>query len=268
MSFSGFVLQLLNGLAGASSLFLVAAGLSLIFGVTRIVNFAHGEMLVIGMYIALILFRSFGLDPLLSVPVAAVILFCFGYALPGEALVLERLILEIALPQPDWMARAEAGPDGQGLERGQPGPLRLESGDRVPLCLGDPQQGGAPGGLRWQRVPLWRREQLGPGQVLRGPALLLDDTGTLVLEPGWQGRLLPDGALLLELRQQGAPGPNASGDLQAPALPLAVAAAKGGRGERASTEPADPEPADPEPAEPEPVDPVAVRRRRRGAANN
>ncbi|MFN7898811.1 MAG: hydantoinase/oxoprolinase family protein, partial [Synechococcaceae cyanobacterium] len=156
----------------------------------------------------------------------------FGYALPDEALVLERLILEIALPQPGWMARAEAGPDGQGLERGQPGPLRLESGDRVPLCLGDPQHVGAPGGLRWQRVPLWRREQLGPGQVLRGPALLLDDTGTLVLEPGWQGRLLPDGALLLELRQQGAPGPNANGDLQAPALPLAAAGPPRGPGRR------------------------------------
>ena len=43
MDLSGFVVQLLNGLAGASSLFLVGAGLSLIFGVTRIVNFAHGS---------------------------------------------------------------------------------------------------------------------------------------------------------------------------------------------------------------------------------
>jgi len=43
MNLSGFVVQLLNGLAGASSLFLVGAGLSLIFGVTRIVNFAHGS---------------------------------------------------------------------------------------------------------------------------------------------------------------------------------------------------------------------------------
>ncbi len=49
---SGFVVQLLNGLAGASSLFLVAAGLSLIFGVTRIVNFAHGSFYMVGIYIA------------------------------------------------------------------------------------------------------------------------------------------------------------------------------------------------------------------------
>ena len=52
MSFSGFVVQLLNGLAGASSLFFVAAGLSLIFGVTRIVNFAHGSFFMLGIYTA------------------------------------------------------------------------------------------------------------------------------------------------------------------------------------------------------------------------
>ena len=49
---AGFVAQLLNGLAGASSLFLVAAGLSLIFGVTRIVNFAHGSFYMVGIYVA------------------------------------------------------------------------------------------------------------------------------------------------------------------------------------------------------------------------
>ena len=52
MTFSAFIVQLLNGLAGASSLFLVAAGLSLIFGVTRIVNFAHGSFFMLGVYIA------------------------------------------------------------------------------------------------------------------------------------------------------------------------------------------------------------------------
>ncbi len=52
MTLSAFFVQLLNGLAGASSLFLVAAGLSLIFGVTRIVNFAHGSFFMLGVYIA------------------------------------------------------------------------------------------------------------------------------------------------------------------------------------------------------------------------
>ena len=49
---SSFLIQTLNGLASASSLFLVAVGLSLIFGVTRIVNFAHGSFYMLGVYVA------------------------------------------------------------------------------------------------------------------------------------------------------------------------------------------------------------------------
>ena len=52
MTLSGLLFQLLNGLASASSLFMVAAGLSLIFGVTRIVNFAHGSFYMLGVYLA------------------------------------------------------------------------------------------------------------------------------------------------------------------------------------------------------------------------
>jgi branched-chain amino acid transport system permease protein len=47
-----YVVQFLTGLANAASLFLVASGLSLIFGVTRIVNFAHGAFYMVGAYIA------------------------------------------------------------------------------------------------------------------------------------------------------------------------------------------------------------------------
>src|SRR6195952_2400413 len=60
MNLSGLVVQLLNGLAGASSLFLVGAGLSLIFGVTRIVNFAHGSFYMLGIYIAYMLTDKLG----------------------------------------------------------------------------------------------------------------------------------------------------------------------------------------------------------------
>jgi branched-chain amino acid transport system permease protein len=60
---------------------LMALGLSVIFGVVRVVNFAHGEMMTIAMYIAVFLFAAFKLDPLvMMVPIAAV-LFAFGYAL-------------------------------------------------------------------------------------------------------------------------------------------------------------------------------------------
>ncbi len=60
MTLSGFLVQLLNGLSAASSLFLVGAGLSLIFGVTRIVNFAHGSFYMLGIYIAYTLTDRFG----------------------------------------------------------------------------------------------------------------------------------------------------------------------------------------------------------------
>jgi branched-chain amino acid transport system permease protein len=60
---------------------LMALGLSVIFGVVRVVNFAHGEMMTIAMYIAVTLFSAFHFDPLLMlVPIAAV-LFAFGYIL-------------------------------------------------------------------------------------------------------------------------------------------------------------------------------------------
>jgi branched-chain amino acid transport system permease protein len=60
---------------------LMALGLSVIFGVVRVVNFAHGEMMTIAMYIAVFLFAAFKLDPLVMlVPIAAV-LFAFGYVL-------------------------------------------------------------------------------------------------------------------------------------------------------------------------------------------
>jgi branched-chain amino acid transport system permease protein len=49
---SSFLIQTLNGLASASLLFLVGLGLTLIFGVTRIVNFAHGSLYMLGLYIA------------------------------------------------------------------------------------------------------------------------------------------------------------------------------------------------------------------------
>jgi len=91
MDFSGFVVQLLNGLAGASSLFLVGAGLSLIFGVTRIVNFAHGSFYMLGIYAAYSLTQwlgaGWGFWP-------AILLAAVGVGLLGalvEVLLLRRI---------------------------------------------------------------------------------------------------------------------------------------------------------------------------------
>jgi len=80
-------LQFLNGLAGASSLFLVAAGLSLIFGVSRIVNFAHGSLYMLGMYLAVWLSARVGFWA--SVPLAAGVVAAVGLVI--EVLLLRRI---------------------------------------------------------------------------------------------------------------------------------------------------------------------------------
>jgi branched-chain amino acid transport system permease protein len=60
---------------------LMALGLSVIFGVVRVVNFAHGEMMTVAMYLAIMLFAAFHLDPLVMLVPIAAIMFAFGYLL-------------------------------------------------------------------------------------------------------------------------------------------------------------------------------------------
>ncbi len=60
---------------------LMALGLSVIFGVVRVVNFAHGEMMTIAMYAAVVLFASLKLDPFLAIVPVAAAFFAFGYAM-------------------------------------------------------------------------------------------------------------------------------------------------------------------------------------------
>ena len=87
--------QLLNGLASASSLFVISAGLTLIFGVTRIVNFAHGSLFMIGAYVAYAVGTRLGAyadAPLAfwwSAVAAAIVVAAIGALI--ERLVLRRL---------------------------------------------------------------------------------------------------------------------------------------------------------------------------------
>ncbi len=91
MTMAGLTVQLLNGLANASALFLVAAGLSLIFGVTRVVNFAHGSFYMLGVYLAYSATTFFGQS--VSTYWVAVIAVGLGVGLLGaviEVVVLRR----------------------------------------------------------------------------------------------------------------------------------------------------------------------------------
>jgi branched-chain amino acid transport system permease protein len=60
---------------------LMALGLSVIFGVMRVVNFAHGEMMVVGMYLAWAAFDYAEVAPLVSLPLIALLFFALGYGL-------------------------------------------------------------------------------------------------------------------------------------------------------------------------------------------
>ena len=60
---------------------LMALGLSVIFGVMRVVNFAHGEMMVVGMYLAWAAFDYAEVTPLFSLPLIALVFFALGYGL-------------------------------------------------------------------------------------------------------------------------------------------------------------------------------------------
>ena len=59
----------------------VALGFSIVWGILNIVNLAHGALVIIGAYVTWVLFSRFGVDPFLSLPVDAVVLFAIGYGL-------------------------------------------------------------------------------------------------------------------------------------------------------------------------------------------
>jgi branched-chain amino acid transport system permease protein len=69
---------------------LMALGLSVIFGIVRVVNFAHGEFAVVAMYAAYLLFVTLGLDPIVSLLPIAGAFFLIGYAL--QTVLINRFI--------------------------------------------------------------------------------------------------------------------------------------------------------------------------------
>ena len=92
MSLDAFAVQFLNGLASASTLFLIAVGLSLIFGVTRIVNFAHGSFYMLGIYVAYSLVSRLGGSAFgfwISILLAALVVAVVGLVV--ELVLLRRI---------------------------------------------------------------------------------------------------------------------------------------------------------------------------------
>jgi branched-chain amino acid transport system permease protein len=103
---------------------LMALGLSVIFGVMRVVNFAHGEMMVVGMYLAWMGFEYLQVSPMLSLPLIALLFFGAGYALqravispfigrPEHQQFLLLLAIAILLVN---VSLVIAGPDARGVQ--------------------------------------------------------------------------------------------------------------------------------------------------------
>ncbi|HEX7512183.1 MAG TPA: branched-chain amino acid ABC transporter permease, partial [Candidatus Methylomirabilis sp.] len=70
--------QMVNSLLIGSVYALVAIGLTLIWGVMNVINFAHGDFLMIGMFVSFWLYTLYGIDPLFSIPACAALLFVLG----------------------------------------------------------------------------------------------------------------------------------------------------------------------------------------------
>jgi branched-chain amino acid transport system permease protein len=130
MATTELLLQILvNGLLLGGIYAVAALGLSLVFGIMDIVNLAHGHMLMVGAYVAILLFAAVGITPLIGMFVAMGLLFVFGVLL--QRILLERVVDE-GLEQPiivlfglalvlQSLGRIVLGSDARSSEIGIPG---------------------------------------------------------------------------------------------------------------------------------------------------
>jgi len=121
--------SLLNGLLLGGIYAVAALGLSLVFGIMDVVNLAHGHMLMVGAYVAILFFMATGITPLIGMILAAVILFGFGMVL--HVVILDNVVGE-GIEQPiivlfglalvlQSVGRILLGSEAQAAELGIPG---------------------------------------------------------------------------------------------------------------------------------------------------
>ncbi|HTN51592.1 MAG TPA: branched-chain amino acid ABC transporter permease [Anaeromyxobacter sp.] len=99
-----FLQSVLSGILVGGVYALIGIGLTIIFGVMRVINFAHGDLLMLGMYATWLLFAHLGIDPFLSVVIVAPLLFLWGAFLQKvfvnrvlDALPQNQILLTIGL---------------------------------------------------------------------------------------------------------------------------------------------------------------------------
>ena len=92
MNASILLQAIINGIMVGGIYAMIGMSLNLIFGVMKIVNFCQGEILMIGMYLTFMLNQQLGLDPFVTIPLVAVLMFIFGALL--QTLLITRSIKE------------------------------------------------------------------------------------------------------------------------------------------------------------------------------
>jgi branched-chain amino acid transport system permease protein len=90
-----FMQSLISGILIGGVYALIGIGLTIIFGVMRVINFAHGDILMVGMYLTYFLFALLGIDPFVSIVITIPLMFLFGAML--QKLFINRMLG--ALPQ-------------------------------------------------------------------------------------------------------------------------------------------------------------------------
>jgi len=106
----------------------------------------------------------------------------FAFLMPGRPLVIEAVSVEAVGPgEPQGLAEGAAAQSSPTIE-----PHRPQPEARVPMHSG-----------QWREAGLYVREQLSPGAVIDGPAIVAERNATTVVEPGWQARLGAGGAMEL-----------------------------------------------------------------------
>ena len=94
MELTIFLQAIINGLLMGGVYSLAAIGLTLIFGVMKIINFAHGALMMLGMYISYWLFTLLGIDPYLSIFISMPCLFLIGA-------LLQRFLIDLIIEAPE-----------------------------------------------------------------------------------------------------------------------------------------------------------------------
>lgn len=158
----------LNGLLIGAVFSLVAVGLTLIFGVVDIVNFAHGELVMLAMYTTFFAWSLAGLDPLVSIPLAAGVMAAVGYLtyravirpVLGRPMLSQIIVTFGLLTLLRGVAQLVWSPNSRAVLDPLVGDSRIVVGD---VALGGPQLVAAVGALLCTAAVAWfvHRTELG-----------------------------------------------------------------------------------------------------------